>query len=263
MFPLLVLPAPVPSTSFALGQLVTDPLNADFASLKPSETPEYEEPVIQSKYQDTIHDAHGFLSSASGQAHYSHENPLLIDAEQMSHITIERPAVVFNTLLRDGTTRAFLRKMAHDNKPVYFVTGIQTLKNSNLKHAVGEHGLITEATSPQFRLPVVPVKRVDSASSISSTSPTAQDSDESILAIQLLKLKCRVGSPSEPHCISDLDYEWSYHSLEDNDDLQLSIGLGKALETSELRALAGMANQEDSAEGSWSSNYSDDGVGGF
>ena len=85
-----------------------------------------------------------------------------------------------------------------------------------------------------------------------------------ILAVQLLKIKCRIGAVYEPHSIADLDYQWSYHTLEDN-DMQLSIGLGKALEANELRALAGMATGDVDADGSWSSTYSesDDGIGGF
>ncbi|CAO2652376.1 Nn.00g006590.m01.CDS01 [Neocucurbitaria sp. VM-36] len=271
MSPLLVLPAPLPSTSITLGQLVTDPLYAESASLKPSTTPAHKESHVQSKYEDTVaHDDYGrftstrFISKLCGQPHYSHENLLLLNAEQMSHTTIDKPALVFNNLRRDSTTRSFLRKMAYQNNPVYFVTGVQTLKNPSFKRAVVEHGLIAEAKTPQFRLPV---RRVDSASSLDNSN-SATETDESILAVELLKVKCRVGPSSEPHSVADLDYSWSYHTLEgDDEDLQLSIGLGKALQATELRALAGISNEEEgySEEGSWSSSYSDseDGIGGF
>ncbi|KAJ4373130.1 hypothetical protein N0V83_003421 [Neocucurbitaria cava] len=284
MSPLLVLPAPLSSTSITLGQLVTDPLYADSPSLKPSTTPAHKESHTQSKYEDTVaHDEYGrftstrFISKLCGQPHYSHENLLLLNAEQMSHTTIDKPSLVFNTLRKDSTTRSFLRKMAHQNKPVYFVTGVQTLKNPSFKRAIVEHGVVAEAKAPasQFRLPV---RRVDSAASLdngnsNSTSATTESSDESVLAVELLKVKCRVGPSSEPHSVADLDYAWSYHVLdddEDDEDLQLSIGLGKALQATELRGLAGIASsQQDeySEEGSsWgSSSYSDseDGIGGF
>jgi hypothetical protein len=262
MSPLLVLPAPLPSSSITLGQLLTDPIYAESAYVKPPAPLAYHISATQSKYQDTItHDEYGrftstrFISKLAGQAHYSHENLLLLDAEHMSHNTIDRPSAVFNKLHKDNLTRSFFRKMAQDNRTVYFVTGVQTLKNASFKPAIVEHGLITEATKSAFR---PPVRRVDSA-----TSVTTEETNDSVLAVQLLKVKCRVGASSEPHCISDLDYEWSYHSLDDDDDLQLSVGLGKALQQDELKAIAGI---EEGSEGSWlSSDYSgsDDGIGGF
>lgn len=263
---LLVLPTPLSSSAITLGQLLTDPLYADSASLKPSVMPAFKESHVQSKYEDTVaHDEYGrftstrFVSKLSGQPHYSHENLLLLNAEKMSHTTIEKPAVVFNTLRQDSATRTFLRKMAYQNKPVYFVTGVQTLKNPSFKRAVVEHGLVAEAKASQYRLPV---RRVDSASSLDNGSD--KDTDNSILAVELLKVKCRVGASSEPHCVEDLDYTWSYHSL-DEEDTQLSIGLGKPLQATELRALAGITSDEDYTEASWSSSYSDseDGIGGF
>ena len=268
MSPLLVLPAPLLSTSITLGQLITDPVYADSASLRPSQSPTHTTSNVQPKYQDTIsHDEYGrftstcFISKLAGQAHYSHENLLLLNADKMSHSTIDRPATVFDQLRKDSTTRSFLRNMAHDNIPVYFVTGVQTLRNASFKRAVVEHGVLTEATSPSFRLPV---RRVDSASYITASAPKDTETEEILLAVQLLKVKCRIGAPSEPHCVSDLDYEWSYHTLQD-DDLQLSIGLGKALRQDELRTLAGMADAERGSEKSWSSTYSEseDGIGGF
>lgn len=92
--------------------------------------------------------------------------------------------------------------------------------------------------------------------------------DEYILAVELLKIKCRVGASNEPHTISDIEYSWSYHGLQDESEKeeQLSIGLGKPLEAKELKALAGMPLNEDAAGERWaeSSEYSDeDGIGGF
>ena len=218
MSPLLVLPTPLAPTSITLGQLITNPLHAESASLKPASSP-----------------------------------------AQQENTTLDKPAAVFNTLRRDSTTRSFLCKMAAQHKPVYFVTGVQTLKSSTSKRAVVQHEFVAEATAPQSRLPV---RRVDSASSLEKT--TDGESTESILAVKLLKVKCRVGPSSAPHCISDLDYSWSYHTLEE-EDLQLSIGLGKAVESSELKALAGLGAEEENSETNWNSNSeaSEDGLGGF
>ena len=269
MPPLLVLPSPLPSPSLTLGQLITDPVSASTASLKPSQPPTPTISNLQPKYQDTItHDAHGrftstrVISQLAGQAHYSHENLLLLSAEEMTHSTLPKPSAVFNDLRKDSTTLSFLRTMAQENKPVYLVTGIQTLRNPSFKPAVVEHGLITEASAR------LPVRRVDSASNITASTPSNNhDTKESILAVQLLKVKCRVGSASEPHCVSDLEYEWSYHSLGE-EGLQLSVGLGKALQESELRTLAGMADTEGGgSERRWSGmdagEGSEDGLGGF
>ncbi|KAH7401226.1 hypothetical protein BKA66DRAFT_449999 [Pyrenochaeta sp. MPI-SDFR-AT-0127] len=263
---LLVLPTPLPSSTISLGQLLTDPLYADSASLKPSAALAYKQSHVQSKYEDTVaHDEYGrftstrFVSKLSGQPHYSHENLLLLNADQMSHTTIDKPATVFNTLRQDSATRSFLRKMAYQNRPVYFVTGVQTLKNPSFKRAIVEHGVVAEAKASQYRLPV---RRVDSASSLDNGND--KDTDESILAVELLKVKCRIGASSEPHCVEDLNYTWSYHSLQE-EDTQLSIGLGKPLQAMELRALAGIAPEEEYTDASYSSSYSDseDGIGGF
>jgi hypothetical protein len=90
----------------------------------------------------------------------------------------------------------------------------------------------------------------------------------SILAVQLRKVKCRIGAVDEPHCISDVDYVWSYHLLDDEDeDVQLSIGLGKMLDQHEWRDLAGITEkqEEGDADHNWAYDYedSDDGLSGF
>jgi hypothetical protein len=176
----------------------------------------------------------------------------------MSHTTIDRPATAFSDLRGSSTTHSFLHKMACEKTPVYFVTGIQTLKKPSFKTAFVEHGVITEAAAPSFPMSV---RRVDSALQVASSAQNGTEADDSVLAVQLLKVKCRVGPKSEPHCVSDLDYRWSYHSLDD--DLQLSIGLGKALQQDDMRILAGMQGTQKDQEGSCSSSTyssSDDGM---
>lgn len=238
---LLVLPAALPSSSFTLGQLVTNPLDANTESLKPTVV------HTQSKHEEILSDEEAGI------------------AEKLSHITIDKPSAVFNSLRSDHTARFFMRNMTSLNKPVYFVTGLQTLQESVSKRAVVEDGLVAEAKTQQFRLPV---RRVDSANSLDGKS---KHPSGSIVAVELLKVKCIVGPSSVPHTLQDLDYQWSYHSLDDEDeDVQLSVGLGKPLRADELRSLAGIADEEEEEEEEergrrWVSYYSEseDGIGGF
>lgn len=274
MSPFLVLPAPLPSAALTLGQLITDPLSSKSESLKPSRAPPSKR-TTQSKYQDVIvYDDNGrftsthSLSNPTSQTLSSNANLLDLAAEQMIHTTLEEPTTFFNQLRRDTATRTFLRKMTQDQTPVYFVTSLQTVRNPIFKKGPTED----RPNSPHLRLPV---RRVDSASDIaSSTKDPQQEDEECVLAVELLKVKCRVGASNEPHDLSDIEYSWSYHGPEevddeDDDEEQLSIGLGKPLEANELRALAGMPlmehNKNVGKEG-WDerSEYSDDdGIGGF
>lgn len=107
------------------------------------------------------------------------------------------------------------------------------------------------------------VRRVDSAFGLDHTRIVDDKVDDNIFAVELMKVRCRVGPASEPHSVEDIEYEWSYHSLDD--DLQLSIGLGKVLEADELREMAGMASDEEFTDESWGSQDEDDedGIGGF
>jgi hypothetical protein len=269
----LVLPAPLPATALTLGQLITDPLSSKSKSLKPSRTPPSKQ-TTHSKHKDTIiYDDNGRFTSThslsnSNKTHSSHANLLDLTAEQMAHTTLEQPTAFFNQLRRDTATRTFLRKMTQEQTPVYFVTGIQTVRNPIFKKGSTED----RPGSPHLRLPV---RRVDSASDITSSTKDPQQQDkECILAVELLKVKCRVGASNEPHDLSDIEYSWSYHAPEEVDvdeeedgEEQLSIGLGKPLEANELRALAGMPLMEDNTvDEKWDkgSEYSDDdGIGGF
>lgn len=263
----VVLPAPLPSTALTLGQLVTDPLSTKSESLKPSRAPPSKQ-TIHSKYKDTIvYDDNGRFTSTHSLSNSSetssHANLLDLTAEQMTHTTLERPTAFFNQLRCDTATRTFLRKMTQEQTPVYFVTSIQTVRNPIFKKGSTED----RPGSPHLRLPV---RRVDSASDItSSTKDPQQQNEECVLAVELLKVKCHVGASNEPHDLSDIEYSWSYHALEEvdeeEDEEQLSIGLGKPLETNELRALAGMPLMKDTTtvKDEGSEYADDDGIGGF
>ncbi|KAI4618155.1 uncharacterized protein J4E87_008165 [Alternaria ethzedia] len=234
---ILRLPEPLPSASIALGQITTNPLSASSDSIKPSVS------------SDSIQKA-----SPSDKE----------DAESTSHITLTDASQLFDTLRNDTSTQDSLRKLSQQNKPIYFVTGIQTSKSPSHKRATVSHEPITEATeTPQTQQVQLPFRRIDSASNMASAGE-----EGSVVAVELLKVKCRIGAVNEPHCISDVDYVWSYHALEDEDeDLQLSIGLGKAVEEREWKELTGSKEEwvERDTDHNWSYDYedSDDGLGGF
>ncbi|KAI4699844.1 hypothetical protein J4E89_011111 [Alternaria sp. Ai002NY15] len=235
--PILRLPEPLRSASIALGQITTNPLSASSDSIKPSVS------------SDSIQKA----------SHSDKE-----DAESTSHITLTDASQVFDTLRNDTSTQDSLRKLSQQNKPIYFITGLQTSKSPSHKRATVSHEPITEATeTPQTQQVQLPFRRIDSASNMASPGK-----EGSVVAVELLKVKCRVGAVNEPHCISDVDYVWSYHALEGEDeDLQLSIGLGKAVEEHEWKEVTGSKEErvERDADHNWSYDYedSDDGLGGF
>ncbi|KAI4623266.1 hypothetical protein J4E83_004658 [Alternaria metachromatica] len=234
---ILHLPEPLPSTSITLGQITTNSLSAASDSIKPPVTSEFTQKVARSKQED-----------ATSTLHVS-----LTDASQ-----------VFDTLRNDTSTQDFLRKLSQQNKPIYFITGLQTSKSPSHKRATVSHEPITEATeTPQTQAVQLPFRRIDSASNMASPGE-----EGSVVAVELLKVKCRIGAVDEPHCISDVDYVWSYHALEGEDeDLQLSIGLGKAVDEREWKELTGGKDErvERDADHNWSYDYedSDDGLGGF
>ncbi|KAF2828066.1 hypothetical protein CC86DRAFT_289492 [Ophiobolus disseminans] len=217
---LFTLPTPLPSSSIILGQLITDPAHAETHSFNTSAKPDRHQPSIQSDHQ-----------SASSTT-----------------CSLAQPRIAFNALRYEATAQSFLHKSALQRQPLYYVTGIQTLKDPSSQHAA------------KIPLPMH-VRRVDSASGLDNLKDAKNN--ETVFAVELMKVLCHVGPASEPHTVEDLEYEWSYHSLAD--DLQLSIGLGKVLQADELRAIAGMASDEDFTDHSWDSQDDDDedGLGGF
>ncbi|KAF2845692.1 hypothetical protein T440DRAFT_260069 [Plenodomus tracheiphilus IPT5] len=229
----LDLPIPLPAATLTLGQLISGPLDTDSASLKSTQSFSSKE----SKHKD------------------AKERTIL-------QTTIDNPLHVFDTLRQDSTTRSFLRKLAYQNNPVYFVTGLQTLNTPTSKPTAEN----ATPTAPEYRLPV---RRVDSASNldITSNSPDNHErkSTESIVAVELRQVKCRIGAPSEPHCIADVCYDWSYYKLDD-EDMQLSVGLGKVVRTEDISTIEGMGNREGrNEEKDWRRGASGkvEGLGGF
>jgi hypothetical protein len=260
---LIVLPTPFPSSSIALGQLITDPFRVDSPSFEPLLEPEYQS-TRQSGYEDTIvHDDHGrFIATGSEGTHASQACIALLKADEVSHVSLTQPKVSFDTIRHDVATQAFLRQTALQHQSLYYVTGIQKLHNPSFRRAAVREGSVAEALGREIRLPMH-VRRVDSAANITNSKSMDEVTNDCVFAVELLRVRCRVGAASAPHEIDDVDYVWSYHRLDD-EDLQLEIGLGKSLEASELRALAGIVDDEDYTDGSWDyRSDDDDGFGGF
>lgn len=253
MSQVLILPAPLPSSSFALGQLLTDPLNSDSVSFKPTIQPAYNKPTLQSRYEDFIsHDEEGRFISSLGKATPPSGNAVVLNADEMSLATLADPFTAFEALRRDTETQRFLRKSALQRQPLYFVTGIQKLKNASYRRAPAKEG----STGHQTRLPML--ERRDSA----ELESEEEDARESVLAVELMKVACRSGARDEPHSLEDIEYVWTYHTL-DEPDMQLSIGLGKVLKAKDLRALAGIVIDEDSEQGHYDHYFDDEGLAGF
>ncbi|KAH7109860.1 hypothetical protein B0J11DRAFT_234480 [Dendryphion nanum] len=257
---LVLLPTSLASSSIALGQLVVDPLNPSSTSFNTS-TPAPTQSKKHSLYKDVfLQDDEGrFISSVSPHSTHSHENLLLVQSEQAEHISLQNTSKAFDTLATDKSAQQFFQQTSQTNQPLYYIAGIQKLKNPVYKRVALKDGSITEASAgPKLRLPIHP--RRDSGADLDDT---ANDNDNaSVIAVEFRKVRCHVGPADEPHVLEDIGYSWNYLWLEG--DEQLSIGLGKAVEAAELRALAGIVGGEDFTDRSYdNSTDEDEGVGGF
>jgi hypothetical protein len=259
---LIVLPTPISSSSITLGQLITNPFCTESPAFDPSlelecqstRTPRYQETVI--------HDDRGrFVATKSERHQATRDSTIILDADEASHVSLVQPKVAFDNIRRDAASKAFLRQTAPQHQNLYYVTGIQKLHNLSFRRASVKEGNVAEASGGEIRLPMH-VRRVDSAANITEAKGIDEVANGSVFAVELCKVRCRIGDASAPHEIDDVDYTWSYHRLDDG-DLQLAIGMGKSLEASEFRLLAGMEDEED-LTGSWDyRSRDDDGLGGF
>ncbi|KZM18320.1 uncharacterized protein EKO05_0006801 [Ascochyta rabiei] len=259
MSQILLLPAPLSSTSFTLGQLLSEPLHPGSTFFKPATKPACNQPTTQSRYEDVLsQDDQGRFLSSLGKTASSLDNTVVLNADEMSLLSLANPPAAFELLRRDTEAQSFLRKSALQRQPLYFVTGIQKLRNASYQKRSSERaGSTAEATGHQLRLPIH-VRR-DSA----ELESEQEDTRESVFAVELMKVACRAGAKEEPHTLEDIDYVWTYHALEEP-GMQLSIGLGKALQPKELRALVGITVEEDLEEQRHYDHYfEDEGLAGF
>lgn len=250
----IVLPKPLPASSVALGQLLSNPLDLKLESKKPTSKPACNKPNTQSHYVDIIfQDEEGRFFSSSDKANTSCGRVVLI-AEEMSLTSLADPAGAFEALRHDTETQTFLRKSALRRQPLYFVTGIKRLLNASYGNLPVKEAVTAGATGRQS---LVHLRR-DSAE-----LEQGGETKSTVFAVELMKVTCLVGAKDEPHTLEDIGYVWTHHTV-DNSDLQLSIGLGKALQPKELRALAGIVIDEDlQKEGVFNQYCEDEGLAGF
>ncbi|ORY16412.1 hypothetical protein BCR34DRAFT_450678, partial [Clohesyomyces aquaticus] len=234
-----LLPTPLASNTVTLGQLLSDPLDPSSESfISTSIRQVLREPSIQSRYKDLVsHDDEGRLvSSLSGRPlSPSQENLLVIQADEMKYCSLKHPSASFDALSNDPAAQSWFRQM--QNRPLYYVVGVQQLKNPTFKRAVIREGSVAEASSDsKIRIPM----HVRRDSAMDFDAPT----NDGVYGLEVRKVKCRVGSRTEPHSLDDIGLSWSYHMLDAEQDLQLSIGLGYALSAAELRGLAGIVSDD-------------------
>ena len=254
----IVLPTPLPFTALSPGQLLIDPLNPSHSAFTGSSSLTLNEPVIRNDYRDHLtHDAEGRLISsiaARTPSSYESENSVHLQADQSCYHSLNNPTSAFNTLRRNTDSQDYFRRIAKANQTVYYVTSVQKLRNPSFSKASPASPSATAYQQSKSKIALPTYSRRD------STLDVSESSNDAILSVSLLKVRCLLGSPSTPHSIGDVDYAWTYHMLDD--DVQLSIGLGKALRPAEFRKLACIVADEDFADG-----YEDgdewDGVGGF
>ncbi|KAF2124771.1 hypothetical protein P153DRAFT_370684 [Dothidotthia symphoricarpi CBS 119687] len=241
MSKLLILPVPCSPSLISLGQLLTDPLDPTSTSFHAPTERAGEDCTVQTLYHDTISQDEKGRLIPSGR--YSWANDVEVNAEQSSRHSLTDPNTAFGDLRHDTTNHYFFHQAAILNKPLYFVTSLQTLTKPTFKPAAAKQESTAETTS----LPIH-VRRDSAAHDLQDPSK-----QEIVIAIGLTKVECRVGAANEPHSLDDLHYSWSYHTV-DGSDVQLSIGLGKAVGAAEWRDIVGgyytyLSNHSEGAAG--------------
>ena len=252
MADLLLLPTPLATNNLALGQLLSNPLDPTSPSFS-SSSPLARHLDAQSGYQDVFsHDDEGhFVSSRSGHSLSSYDSLLSVQADRAETIRLQHPTQAFDNLRRDTAAQAFLRRAAIRHQPLYYVVGLRKLQNPIIKRANVENGSLAESNA---KTPMPIHTRHDSATDVTAST-------DAVFGLEVQKVCCHVGSPSEPHSLSDIGYYWSYHTLDADHEQQLSIGLGKPLQAAELRAMAGIVSDEDFTDESHDEWDSDDEYG--
>jgi len=263
-----------------LGQLISDPLNTASISYRGPTSQSTTKSHIEPNFTNIIsHDDEGRLVSSITNAS-SIETPqdqlLLVSADEMEISILQSPLASLHSLLQDSAAHPFLRAAASKQQSLYYVVGIQTLRNPVFRKASSiQQGSSSFSSSPiaeaitnhkPAQLPI----HVRRDSTLDIIDHHTGNNDAVIIGLQLVKVKCRVGRSDEPHVLEDLDFRWTYHRL-DREGLQLAIGLGnKPLEPRELRQLAGIVVcGEDSVDGSYEDeeedddDFDDEGLAGF
>lgn len=208
---ILFLSSPLPSQALQLGALLSDPFvpKAETFSSSTYSLQSLEDKYVESSYKDTI-----IRRGESPEA----EDTVSVEAEEMTYRHLRQVTKAFESLCKDPETLSYFTRKANGERPLYFVTGVQELRNASVIPASPEASTVANA-GQTTKLPTH-VRR-------DSGMDATQSAAEEIFGIEVRKVRARLGRPDEPHQLEDIDYQWSYISLED--DVQLSIGLGEVL----------------------------------
>lgn len=252
----IILPVPLSWTGLSPGQLLVDPLNPSSTFSSPTSSAPLNDPLVQFNYtDDLIQDADGRLISSRANRtpsphHGDPESVVHLQADRSQYNSLQSPAAAFNALCRDSSSQDYFRKAAKEGQQLYYVTAVQTLTNPCFKKTTSHSPI---PNPPHDSTKLSSHERRDSALDVEEPSSSA------ILGVELRKVRCIVGSPLDPHSLEDIDYNWTYQRL--GEDMQLSIGLGKALQAAEFRRLASIVAEEDFSDGGY--DEEEDGYGGF
>jgi hypothetical protein len=266
MAPPVLLPAPLPTGSINLAQLTTNPLNPSAspsltissASLKPQSTHDSSyESLLAKDVQGRLYNP---AKTATGQPP---SNSMHLRAASAHTATLARPSTALHAALQNASARTFLKAMARARHPLYFTTSLQTLTNPTLQAASPSSTQDdTPPPSPSDKVALPILSRRDS-----TLDTSAPASASAVFAVECRKVRCLVGRREEPHSLADIGYEWAY--VMEEGEVQVAVGLGPALQPSEVRALAGMSVEEHcegwQREGEVSSEeeFLDEGLAGF
>ncbi|OCL11651.1 hypothetical protein AOQ84DRAFT_182453 [Glonium stellatum] len=244
----VLLPEPVPSSALVLGQLLPNPLaplSASFVSPSTLQADHLSESLVQSQYRDIIsvdHESRLAASLNGLELGTTPENVLHVQADEMEYKSLKQPNITFDSICQDPAAQQWIQEMALRNQPLYFIVGLRELKNASFKNApVNDGPLRTSATDApaSFTLPIH--TRRDSSMEIVNSAASG------VFGLEVRKVQCRIGRPDEPHSIEDINFTWNYlkaNPASREEDLQLSVGLDRALKPAELRRLAGTDDED-------------------
>ncbi|EMD94941.1 hypothetical protein COCC4DRAFT_33798 [Bipolaris maydis ATCC 48331] len=166
----------------------------------------------------------------------------VITAQKTALKTLTNPTTLLSHLANSPQTLSFLRKTTLQGKPIYLVTALETSQKPTFS-----------TTAPSAS-----VRRVDSASDIQSSSSKHAE-DESIVAVGLREVKCKVEDREAPHALEDIGFEWEYYE-DGEEDGQMAVGLGGVLSKGEGR---GDVSDRGRKQERMEEDSGEEGIGGF
>ena len=254
----VLLPEPLPSDTLALGQLLSNPLapsSVSFVSPSTLQAHDVSELLVQFQYRNIISlDLESRLAASLNDLKLgtTRENILLVQADEMKYRSLKHPNVTFDSICQDPAAQQWIREMTLRNQPFYFIVGLQELKNASFKHALandGPSGTSTTDAPTNFTLPIH--TRCDSSMEATDLARSG------VFGLEVRRVQCRIGTPDEPHSVEDINFTWNYlraNPASWEEDLQLSVGLGRPLKPAELRRLAGMDEENLASDESYDSS---------